>query len=45
MNIFQDGRIDYNEFASMMTKGNANLGQKRLPNTFSISLRDGVQSC
>nr|GMC86181.1 calcium-dependent protein kinase 26-like [Ipomoea batatas] len=40
-----DGRIDYNEFASMMTKGNANLGQKRLPNTFSISLRDGVQSC
>ncbi|XP_019153837.1 PREDICTED: calcium-dependent protein kinase 26-like [Ipomoea nil] len=40
-----DGRIDYNEFAAMMTKGNANLGQKRLPNTFSISLRDGVQSC
>jgi len=43
--IFQDGRIDYNEFVAMMHKGNADLGKKRLPNNFSIGYREPMVAC
>lgn len=35
--LFQDGRIDYNEFVAMMHKGNAGaVGKKGLETSFSI---------
>lgn len=40
-----DGRIDYNEFVAMMQKGNANFGNRRLPNNFSIGFRDATKVC
>lgn len=42
---FQDGRIDYKEFVAMMQKGNANLGNRRLPNNFNIGFRDPTKVC
>ncbi|KAK8963933.1 Calcium-dependent protein kinase 1 [Platanthera guangdongensis] len=38
-----DGRIDYNEFAEMMQKGNAGIGKKGLENCFSIGLREALK--
>ncbi|KAM3288387.1 calcium-dependent protein kinase 26 isoform X1 [Capsicum chacoense] len=38
-----DGRIDYSEFKAMMQKGNVNLGNRRLPNNFSIGFRDATK--
>jgi hypothetical protein len=40
--VFQDGRIDYNEFVAMMQKGNANLGKKGLQSSFSIGFREAL---
>nr|ADB19851.1 calcium-dependent protein kinase CDPK12 [Nicotiana tabacum] len=40
-----DGRIDYKEFVAMMQKGNANLGNRRLPNNFNIGFRDPTKVC
>ncbi|KAK4377798.1 hypothetical protein RND71_004094 [Anisodus tanguticus] len=40
-----DGRIDYNEFVAMMKKGNANFGNRRLPNNFNIGFRDATKVC
>lgn len=38
--IFQDGRIDYNEFVAMMQKGNNNdFGKKGLQNGISFGFR------
>ncbi|CAN6481525.1 unnamed protein product [Victoria cruziana] len=35
-----DGRIDYNEFVAMMTKGNGGLGRRTMRNSLNISMRD-----
>jgi calcium-dependent protein kinase len=43
--MFQDGRIDYNEFVAMMQKGNANLGKKDLQSSFSIGFREALSVC
>jgi calcium-dependent protein kinase len=43
--MFQDGRIDYNEFVAMMQKGNANLGKKDLQSSFSIGFREALSFC
>ncbi|XP_038903148.1 calcium-dependent protein kinase 26-like isoform X1 [Benincasa hispida] len=41
-----DGRIDYNEFVSMMQKGNGELGKKGQQNTnFSIGFREALPVC
>lgn len=43
--VFQDGRIDYNEFVSMMQKGHPiSAGVKRgLENSFSINFREALK--
>nr|CAD1828090.1 unnamed protein product [Ananas comosus var. bracteatus] len=38
-----DGRIDYNEFAAMMQKGNAVLGKKGLQSNYSFGLREALK--
>ncbi|KAM0943595.1 putative protein kinase CAMK-CDPK family [Dioscorea sansibarensis] len=38
-----DGRIDYNEFVTMMHKGNAGLGRKGMQNNFSFGLREALK--
>lgn len=40
----QDGRIDYNEFAAMMQKGNAPMvGKKGLEHSFSIRFKEALK--
>lgn len=42
--IFQDGRIDYNEFVAMMQKGNSHeLGKTGLQNSISFGFRHLLQ--
>lgn len=44
--MFQDGRIDYNEFVAMMQKGNVDLGKKGLNDTsFSVGFREAMPVC
>lgn len=44
--IFQDGRIDYNEFVAMMQKGNVDFGKKDLHSTsFSVGFREAMPVC
>lgn len=43
--MFQDGRIDYDEFVAMMEKGNANLGKKDLHSGFSMGYREALTVC
>lgn len=38
-----DGRIDYNEFATMMHKGNAAFGKKGQRNNYSFGLREALR--
>lgn len=46
MFIFQDGRIDYNEFAAMMHNGNNEMGKKGgHGRSFSIGFREALQVC
>ncbi|KAL6514479.1 Calcium-dependent protein kinase 5 [Orobanche gracilis] len=37
-----DGRIDYEEFVAMMTKGNAGIGRRTMRNSLNISMRDAA---
>ncbi|XP_073034206.1 calcium-dependent protein kinase 26-like [Primulina eburnea] len=37
-----DGQIDYNEFVSMMHKGNSGFDKKRFPSSFNIGLREAL---
>jgi calcium-dependent protein kinase len=42
--LMQGGRIDYNEFASMMQKGNLPMvGKKGLENNFSIRFKEALK--
>lgn len=43
--IFQDGRIDYNEFVAMMQKDNPSLGKKDQKYSFSIGFREALPVC
>lgn len=40
--IFQDGRIDYNEFVAMMQKGDNDMGKRRLQSNFSMGFREAL---
>ncbi|XP_073151313.1 calcium-dependent protein kinase 26-like [Henckelia pumila] len=37
-----DGQIDYNEFVSMMHKGNTDFDKKRFPSSFNIGFREAL---
>ncbi|KAF3791254.1 Calcium-dependent protein kinase 4 [Nymphaea thermarum] len=39
-----DGRIDYNEFVAMMTKGNGGVGRRTMRNSLNMSMRDAPVS-
>jgi calcium-dependent protein kinase len=39
-----DGRIDYNEFVTMMRKGNGGVGRSSLRNNLSWGLSDALMS-
>jgi calcium-dependent protein kinase len=39
--MFQDGRIDYEEFAAMMTKGNGGMGRRTMRS--KINLEDALK--
>lgn len=42
--IFQDGRIDYNEFVTMMHGGNAgHAAKKGLENSFSVKFKEAIK--
>ena len=45
--VFQDGKIDFNEFVAMMQKGNADLGLNGLKstNSFSVGFREALSVC
>lgn len=38
--IWQDGRIDYGEFATMMRKGDAEIGSRTIRGNLNFSLAD-----
>ncbi|KAG8374010.1 hypothetical protein BUALT_Bualt11G0086400 [Buddleja alternifolia] len=40
-----DGRIDYDEFVAMMTKGNTDFGKKRFQNNFNMGFREATPVC
>lgn len=40
--LFQDGRIDYNEFVAMMQKGDNDTGKRRLQSNFSMGFREAL---
>lgn len=41
---FQDGQIDYSEFAAMMRKGNGGIGRRTMRNSLNISLGDVLKT-
>lgn len=44
--IFQDGRIDYNEFVAMMQKGNPEFDKKGLQTSaLGIGFREALSVC
>lgn len=43
VSFFQDGQIDYNEFAAMMRKGNGEVGRRTMRNSLRVNLADAFK--
>lgn len=41
---WQDGQIDYSEFAAMMRTGNGGIGRKTMRNTLRVNLGDALRA-
>ena len=42
--MFQDGKIDYGEFAAMMKKGNGGMGKRTIRSKINIRENPGVMN-